>query len=30
MSQISDLRNHDLAGVDSCEEAREATAGEAR
>ena len=30
VSQISDLRNHDLAGVDSRREAREATSGEAR
>ena len=30
MSQISNLRNHDLARMDSCEEAREATAGEVR
>ena len=30
MSQISSLRNHDLAGVDSPREAREATFGEAR
>lgn len=30
MSQISGLRNHDLAGVDSRREAREATSGEAR
>ena len=30
MSQISGLRNHDLAGVDSRREAREATFGEAR
>ena len=28
--QISDLRNHDLAGVDSRREAREATFGEAK
>ena len=28
--QISDLRNHDLVGVDSRREAREATSGEAR
>jgi len=30
VSQISGLRNHDLAGVDSRQEAREATSGEAR
>ena len=30
LSQISGLRNHDLAGVDSRQEAREATSGEAR
>ena len=30
MIQISHLRNHDLAGVDSCKEARESTSGEAR
>ena len=30
LSQISGLRNHDLAGVDSRREAREATFGEAR
>ena len=30
VSQISGLRNHDLAGVDSRREAREATFGEAR
>jgi hypothetical protein len=29
MSQISGLQNHDLAGVDSRREAREATSGEA-
>ena len=29
MSQISGLRNHDPAGVDSWREAREATSGEA-
>ena len=30
VSQISGLRNYDLAGVDSRLEAREATSGEAR
>lgn len=30
MNQISNLRDHDLARVDSREEATEATAGEAR
>jgi hypothetical protein len=30
MSQISGLHNHDLAGVDSRREAKEATSGEAR
>ena len=30
VSQISDLRNHDLAAVDSRREAKEATSGEAR
>jgi len=30
VSQISGLRNHDLAGVDSRREAWEATSGEAR
>lgn len=30
VSQISGLRNHDLAGVDSWREARKATFGEAR
>ena len=30
VSQISNLRNHDRAGVDSRREAREATFGEAR
>ena len=30
VSQISGLRNHDLTGVDSRREAREATSGEAR